>query len=180
MAKEKDLIALWQYKELDSIVGRPTYEKLVWLRKQLTRNATKVESPFGGGKTGHAGMVLKPVIFEKKENTAPWNVPESQGTCPIYPAGATEQQKRAIFTKFTVTEEGIIKAKKMKILLMNQLVGAVDEDFIMELKDPLMEFDSRSIIEMLDHLFKNHGELGLQEQEETMDKFNTPPTGAKK
>ena len=175
VAKEKDLIELFQYKELDKIVGRPNYKKLVWLRKQLTRNATKVESPFGGGKTGHAGMVLKPIIFEKKENTEPWHVPESQGPCPIYPAGATEEQKRVIFVKFTVTEAGIIKAKKMKTLLTNQLVGSVEEDFLMELKDPLMEFDNRPITELLDHLFKNHGELGLQEQEETMEKFNSPP-----
>ena len=69
--KEKDFIELFQYKELDKILGQPTYEKLLWLRKQLTRNATKVDSPFGGGKTGHAGMVLKPVIFDKKEGTQP-------------------------------------------------------------------------------------------------------------
>ena len=42
-----------------------------------------------------------------------------------------------------------------------------------------MEFDNRSIIELLDHLFKNHGELGLQEQDETMDKFHTPPDWSK-
>ena len=173
--KEKDLVELFQYKELDKILGQPTYEKLLWLRKQLTRNATKVESPFGGGKTGHAGMVLKPVIFDKKEGTEPWNVPESQGACPIYPAGATEAEKRAIYTRFVITEEGIIKAKKMKTLMCNQLVDSVEEDFIMELRDPLMEFDNRSIIELLDHLFKNHGELGLEEQDNQMERFHTPP-----
>ena len=33
--KEKYLIELFQYKELEKILGRPTYKKLLWLRKQL-------------------------------------------------------------------------------------------------------------------------------------------------
>ena len=133
---------------------------------QITVRGREDRARRDGTKTRH---------IRQKEGTQPWHVLESQGACPIYPAGATEAQKRTIYTKFVITEEGIIKAKKMKTLLCNQLVESVEEDFIMELRDPLIEFDNRSIIELLDHLFKNHGELGLQEQDNTMDKFHTPP-----
>ena len=76
---EKDIIERFQFKELDKIEGGPKYKSLTRARKQSTRNARKIPSIFGGGTTGHAGMVVRPTIFEKRTGCIPWEVPASKG-----------------------------------------------------------------------------------------------------
>ena len=65
--KEKDILALFVTQELDRINGQPDYTTLVHARKQSAKNALRVPSKFGGGKTGHVGMVIKPTVFEKRQ-----------------------------------------------------------------------------------------------------------------
>ena len=173
--KEKDLIALFEFEILDKIEGRPNYKKLKRLRTQLIRNALKVESMFGGGKTGHLGMVLKADLFDKRDGTVPWVVPESRGMFPSFPMGLTDDDKRTIILEFIKQEEHIKIAKKMEILLRNQIIKAVHDDYISELKDDFMEYDERSVLEILNHLFTNYGTIGIKLKDETMELFRSEP-----
>ena len=172
---EKDLIALFEFEILEEIEGRPTYTKLKRLRTQLIRNALKVESMFGGGKTGHLGMVLKAELFAKRNGTVPWVVPESRGMFPSFPMGLTDDDKRTIILEFIKQEEHIKIAKKMEILLRNQIVKAVHDDYISELRDDFMEYDERSVLEILNHLFTNYGTIGIKLKDETMELFRSEP-----
>ena len=45
--KEADIVMKFKYKQLEKNDGKPTYPKLVKLRRQMTRNARAVNSPFG-------------------------------------------------------------------------------------------------------------------------------------
>ena len=45
---KKDMLASFPHRELDKIEGQPTHKTLVVMRKQMVRNASKVESKFGG------------------------------------------------------------------------------------------------------------------------------------
>ena len=109
--KEKDILALFVHQELDRIHGQPSYTTLVHVRKQCAKNALRVPSKFGGGKTGHAGMVIKPSVFEKKAGTLKWKVPDSKGMFPIFPAGINDDEKKAIIADHVDTEENILRAK---------------------------------------------------------------------
>ena len=68
---------------------------------------------------GHVGMVYKPTIYAKEEDTEPWVVPESEGLYPKFPARATDDQKKVLLTQFVQREENIKKAEKMLRLLRN-------------------------------------------------------------
>ena len=175
----KAMLAMFPYRELDKIEGRPDYNSLVAMREQSVRNASKVESKFGGGKKGHVGMVLKPRIYDNLDGTVPWNVPKSRGLRPIRPPGVSDEEWQAIQLEFVDDEENIRKAKCMQTLIRNQMVEALVRDCLEELRDPYTEFDERTIHEMFDHLFEEYGELGITERENTMNLFRSGPDWTK-
>ena len=47
---EKDIIAKFQFKDLDVIEGEPNYGSITRAHKQTIKNALKVKSIFGGGR----------------------------------------------------------------------------------------------------------------------------------
>ena len=70
--QDADIIAKFKHKTLDKIDGRPTYAKLKHLRRQLVKNARGVKSSFGGGKKGHAGLILSAALYAAEGNETPW------------------------------------------------------------------------------------------------------------
>ena len=128
--KEADIIARFEFVELDKIEGRPNYTSYKNCRKQLARNALKIESIFGGGRHGHVGLVYKPTIYAKEQGTQPWQVPLSQGFYPHFRAGSTDNEKKIQITKFVQIEEHIKKTETRERLLRNQILKAVDDDYL--------------------------------------------------
>jgi len=120
-------------------------------------------------------MVLQAEIFEKRDGTKPWVVPESRGMFPSFPMGLTDDDKRTLILEFVRQEEHIKRAKKMEILLRNQIIKAVHDYYIMELKDNFMEYDKRSVLDILNHLFTSFGTIGIKLKEETMELFRSEP-----
>ena len=173
--KEADILARFEFAELDKIEGRPNYTSLKNCRKQLARNALKIQSIFGGGRHGHVGLVYKPTIYAKEQGTQPWRVPPSQGMYPLFPAGATDNEKKIEITKFVQIEEHIKKAETMERLLRNQILKAIDDDYLCELKSGILEYDGCKITEIFDHLFKNHGSLSIALRQDTMKTFHDAP-----
>ena len=89
--------------------------------------------------------------------------------------GLTDDDKRTLILEFVRQEEHIKRAKKMEILLRNQIIKAVHDAFIMELKDNFMEYDERSVLDILNHLFTSFGTIGIKLKEETMELFRSEP-----
>ena len=50
--RESDINTKFKVKRLTPIEGRPTYEKVELMEKELGRNALAIKVPFGGGKRG--------------------------------------------------------------------------------------------------------------------------------
>ena len=173
--KEKDILALFIYQELDKILGEPNYTSLVKARKQSAKNALRVPSIFGGGTTGHAGSVIKPATFEKRAGCIKWKVPKSKGMFPTFPAGATEDEKKKILAEHIEVEECILRAKTVETLLRNQIVKCVDDDYMCDIKDEMFDYEGLSVHDMYDHLFAVYGEIGLKLKKETMEKFRSEP-----
>ena len=57
--RESDIKAKFKIKMLTPIEGRPTYEKVELLEKELGRNALAVKVPFGGGQVWMLGSRLQ-------------------------------------------------------------------------------------------------------------------------
>ena len=57
--RESDIKAKFKIKILTPIEGRPTYEKMELLEKELGRNALAIKVPFGGGQAWMLGSRLQ-------------------------------------------------------------------------------------------------------------------------
>ena len=148
---------------MDVIEGEPNYGSITRAHKQTIKNALKVKSIFGGGTTGHVGMVTKQEKFLKRRGTIEWKVPVSKGMYPIFPAGATPERKRQIAGEHVRTEEYILTAEVTEKLLQNQLLKAVDDDYLCALKDPLIDYEQYTTLQLYEYLYENYGVLGLKE-----------------
>ena len=172
--KESDILAKFKYKQLDKIDGEPTYPKLVELRRQLARNARAVKSSFGGGKNGHEGLVLRDATFVQRAHVS-FVVPASKGAYPTFVAGATDDEKKIAIAEFILSEQDILKAETCGDLLKNQLLDAVEEKYFRELRDRYSEYDDKTVLELLEHLFAEYAQINDTVINMNIERFNEPP-----
>ena len=104
--RESDIIAKFKVKMLTPIEGRPTYEKVELMEKELGRNALAIKVPFGGGKRGCLGTVYSAAKFQADAGTT-WEVPETEGAYPTFAGNATEAEKKKVISEFIEREKGI-------------------------------------------------------------------------
>ena len=74
-AKDADIIAKFEYKILTKIKGKPTFESMKEITRQLGRNALAIKVSFGGGKIGCLGEVFPADKYLAKAGAA-WEVPQ--------------------------------------------------------------------------------------------------------
>ena len=168
-----DITAKFKIKMLTPIEGRPTYEKMQTCENELGRNALAIQVPFGGGKRGCLGLVYSPAKY-LAEASVEWNVPESEGAYPTLDRNSTEDQKKKQISEFIKREKGIETVQVVEDLLKGMFLEAIDEDYIVELKDGLREYDGESLLGLLEHA-KKYAKMDDNVHETIMNEFQQPP-----
>ena len=125
--------------------------------------------PFGGGKRGCLGVVYSDEKF-LAEAGVQWVVPVSEGPYPTFPANATEDMKKKEISEFIKREKGIETVVVVEDLLKGMFLEAIDEDYIVELKDGLREYDGRSLRDLLAHV-KKYGKMDDTVHHKIIDDF---------
>ena len=171
--RESDVKAKFPHQTLTVIDGKPTYEKMLNCERELGINALAVEVPFGGGNRGCLGLVYSAAKYLAEAGEA-WDVPESEGAYPIFQANATENDKKRTISAHIKREKGIKTAKCCERLLINQLLACVDNDYLLELKDGMREYQGRTLRELLAHL-KKYGKMDNIVHERVMEDFRRAP-----
>ena len=167
--------AKFPHKTLTKIEGQPTYADFHLLREEIFRNALSSKSPFGGGKHGHKGACTNTLTYTIETGGVAWNVPTTSSIFPIFPPGATDDEKRIIIAEFVRDETGIKAAETTINLLRNQLLGAVDEEYYMELYDDIFRYDRVSPSDFLDHILQYYAEIDDETLEDNKKEFEQPP-----
>ena len=170
----KDIMARFKTTTLTKIEGEPTYIEMDNIRDELYRNAMAIKSCFGGGKLGHLGMIMQPVLYTIEAGEA-WSVAQSSGTYPTFAPGATEHEKKAKMATFIVVEKAIKVEDVMQNLLRNQVLKAVDPEYYMELEHSIFQYDQVSVMELLTHLFKNYAKIDDQLLENNKELYAEAP-----
>ena len=98
-ADKADIKAGFKFAVLTEIKGKPTYEQMKEITRQMARNALTVKVSFGGGKHGLLALVIGDDEF-LKETTKTCIVPDTQGAFPTIAANATEINKKKTISKF--------------------------------------------------------------------------------
>ena len=173
-ADKSDIKAGFKFAVLTEIKGKPTYEQMKEITRQMARNALTVKVSFGGGKHGLLALVIGDDEF-LKETTKTWIVPETQGAFPTIAANATEINKKKTISKFIRDETDVLIVEAAHDLLKGQFIDCIEECYIKELYDGYSEYDNRTLFELLDHVNSKYASMDDHVLEEIMDKFEEPP-----
>ena len=78
---------------------------------------------------------------------------------PTFSAGATDDNKKRKVAEFINRETYIKIAELVEELLKNQLLKAISEEYIMELRQGVLQYDGVTTSEFLDHIFSNYARI---------------------
>ena len=174
-AKDANIIAKFKYKTLTKIKGKPTFESMKEITRQLGRNALAVKVSFGGGKRGCLGEVFSGEKF-LEEAGVEWTVPISEGAYPNFNANATEQEKKQEISAFIIRETDIKIVEAVGNLLKAQLIESVEECYIRELhQGDFIEYDDRSLFELLQHINEKYAKLDAHILKANLKVFEEEP-----
>ena len=76
----------FEYKVHAKIIGKPTFDKLHKMFRQLKGNAAAVPCTLGGGENGYLGMLVSAAQYNKVAPGAPFVPPPMPGALVIDPA----------------------------------------------------------------------------------------------
>ena len=101
--------------------------------QELARNTLTAKVHFRGGQRGCLGEVYTNAKYFTEAGVN-WTVPVSQGAYPTFAAYATNDEKKLAISEFIRDEHSIKVVDAVRELLKNQFIEAIDEDYILELK----------------------------------------------
>ena len=141
------------------IQGQPTNQDIDLLDDELTAIAASFPSDLGGGLHGHAGLVKSDADYARFAPGTPFIVPPNPGFYPQGPIPAVQRAQREAEHKGLLAQfhtcVGVSKGLKDLIL------QAVDEDFLLEIRDEGIAHFNVTPLQMLTHLRSRWGSMDL-------------------
>ena len=142
--------------------------------QELARNALTSKVHFGGGSRGCLGVVYTAAKY-LTETGINWTAPPIQGAYPIFVTNATDKKKKLAISEFIREKHGITVVDAVQELLKNQFIEAIDEDYILKLKQRIQEWNGRTLLSLLTHVFTNYTIMDDLVYNETMKRSAEPP-----
>ena len=139
------------------VQGQPTNQDIDQLDDELTAIASSFPSELGGGLHGHAGLVKGDADYAIFAPGTPFVVPANPGHYPqgLIPANQRVQQEaeHKALVKQLHTCIGVSKGLKDLIL------QAIDEDFLLEIRNEGIAYLNVTPLQMLTHLRDRWGSM---------------------
>ena len=169
-----DIKAGFKFLVLAEVKGKPTYEKMKEIIRELARNALTIKVLFEGGKHGVLALVIGDDEFlQETENE--WLVPDTQGAFPTIAANASAIIKKKAISKFIQDETDIKIVEVVEELLKGQFIDAIEECYIKEFREGYSEYDNRSLFELIEHVRSKYAMLDDHVLEDIMAVFEELP-----
>ena len=162
----------FEYPELSRIHGEPTTANLITLQREIRANAITVHTTLGGGHQGHLGLVCTAATYATIPNTQPYVRPNAPGQLALE-QGLTQfqiAQARELHSENTRLFREVLAVERT---IIQQIVGALDAKYLKALRDSVTNKITRSIPEILQHLFHAYGHVTPTELYELKQKVET-------
>ena len=146
---------LFDYTDLTPIIGEPTYETLRVRYNQIKNNARSIHTSLGGGQHGHLGLVLTPQQYTllspnhpytKPPRPPPLVIPEYQLPHIVQTEQLRHAEQPRLFNECNNVQQA----------LRQQIVKAIDDAYLMALRNHQTNTINVSIPVIFDYLFSNH------------------------
>lgn len=169
---------VFEYSDLTVIHSEPTYDTLKLLINQLKANARAVRMSLGGGLHGHLGLVLSPQQYAVLAPNTPFVIPPHPGPLVIPPyklPHVTQQVQSQHNEQLWLYNE----CHHVKQALRKQVVAAVDDSYLVALKNRQTNTTTTPLSQVLEYLFRNYGRVTpaqLVHEEQQLTNWSYDPT----
>ena len=174
MVPKQDIEASLHKKQVMSIQGQPTDRTLTKLKKDLTTISGSVPTALGGGKHGHAGLIIKNNKYVTVSNDGnAFVVLDHPG---MYLNTVSDDVKlrasKEAQHKGSILEHEI--CAWVKQVMKDFIAESVHEEWLAEIRDDVMGFANVTSLAMLEHLEKRGGTLDYINTKEIKKERNDP------
>lgn len=158
MGVHQDVFDALKGFEISKIDGQPTDEDINKLTTQLTAALVTIGTENGGGKLGHIGLVVPESRYLVLSGGVKFDKPIRPGAYPANVSNdAAVREKQVAEHKAEITEFETHQAAEA--WARQTIVGAVDDEWLSELKDEDLGYQLAEPLDLLDHLRDAGGDL---------------------
>ncbi|KAG7348802.1 hypothetical protein IV203_011399 [Nitzschia inconspicua] len=158
---------------LTPIIGEPIARAIKTLTREVYGNAKSVPSNRGCGSNGHLAMVMSPEAYTFHSDE-PFIVPSIPRELPSYADDATDAE--IYYANFAYEDEvtAFQTYNTLQQTLRKQILTAVEPPFYHELEDREFGYMDVTLLQLLNHLTTDYGEITPQDLEENREKLRAP------
>lgn len=162
----KNYRSTFQYPVLDKIHGQPNLDTILSLLRQLKINAQSVPTTLGGGQLGYLALVLPNAAYTSIPNARPFHRPTDPGEFIVTVPTTTRAGASTAISAAVVTQQKAAYDEKVRLYnecqaieqaLRQQIIDAVEPDYLEALRDPYTEMVQASIPDIIKHLRETYG-----------------------
>ena len=167
-------IERFPHPTLTTISGPPTYASIWTLHLELNANAASISSPLGNGSLGLLGLTVSPEVYKSLSGGVSFKTPTDPGPTPTINNDATVG---AIASETTKHKNELIiyqNAHTTQAALKQLLLAAVDNTYLLALKDNIIGFANVTIREFMSHLYTTYGNITPAALKDNHNKLTTP------
>ena len=145
---------------------RPDYVFARTLKSEVFGNAISVHTHRGGGAHGHLGEVVDPAnyLVITAPNVDAYNAQVYPGDAPAILVGMTAAQIHAAEELWKRNMKEFETANDVRQELKALIIGAIDDKYIADLKDPVLRYANVTVLELLTYIMATYGVMLPTEQ----------------
>ena len=154
--------AIEAFAPITRIIGTPTFKAINSRHKILKQNASSVRTTLGGGNHGLLALVLNAADYTQLTN-AVWIEPIHPGQRPVIPVGSTRVVQENILSQYKNENEEWKLVSDVRHAIKKQLLEAVEDEYLEDLKDQDTGYANVTPLEMIEHLYTDYGDMTEQD-----------------
>ncbi len=148
-----------QKEKITKIFGQPTKHDITKMEKELTAIVASILSNLGSGNHGHAGIIVENTKFTTMMGGTAFVTPANPGLYLAIAATVTAGTR----TRDKALHKGLVKEYKIfcrvEAGLKDIILEAVDNDYMLEIKDKILSFLNQTPKQIIAHLRNRGGQL---------------------
>jgi hypothetical protein len=167
------IVAKFPNKTLPKIEGEPNYESINEMVQQLYGNAATLATTLGGGAHGHVGIIMLQPLYATLTAT-PYIAPAEPPVQPNYPLPNTVATRELIRAEHKEEQRIFNNHTNMDDALKAQLIDAVDDTYLKEMRNKYTGYLSITTRDLIDHLLDRYGKITPADIEDCKKRMSDP------
>jgi hypothetical protein len=173
-----DATAAYPYpilSRLHEVGAKPNRQRILRTEEELTANAASVDSVYGDH--GHAFLTMSPANYQTLNDGVAFNPPEQPDPNPVIPAGATAAAIAEAVRQHGVAQKAYALMRLVQATLRKMLLDSSDEIYWRRMRQPVILYSARTVLELLTHISTTYGNFTEAERKDVTSRMDVPWEG---